>query len=100
MREAKEVLLLQTLQDHGKKKSFIYIVHIAVDTHTHCHMLVQLIGKKGREREEKTRRNKILKIAFFLGHTLKKPQHIHYLVHGRFSWSTFGLHLVKSPKAL
>ena len=29
-----------------------------------------------------------------------KNQHIHILVHGHSSWSTFGLHLVRGPKAL
>ena len=29
-----------------------------------------------------------------------KTQHIHFLVHGHSSWSTFGLHLVRGPKAL
>ena len=29
-----------------------------------------------------------------------KNQHIHFLVHDHSSWSTFGLHLVRCPKAL
>ena len=29
-----------------------------------------------------------------------KIQHIHFLVHGHTSWSTFDLHLVRGPKAL
>ena len=33
----------------------------------------------------------------FLGR-LKKNQYIHFLVHGRFSWSTFGLHLSEESK--
>ena len=28
---------------------------------------------------------------------IKKNQHLHFLVHGHSSWSTFGLHLVKGP---
>ena len=31
---------------------------------------------------------------------VKKIQHIHFWVHGHFSLSTFGLHLVRGPKAL
>ena len=31
---------------------------------------------------------------------IKKNQHIHFLVHGHFSWSTFGLHLIKGPETL
>ena len=30
----------------------------------------------------------------------KKNQHIHFLMHGHSSWSTFGIHLVRGPKAL
>ena len=33
----------------------------------------------------------------FLGHVSKKNQHIHFMVHGHSSWSTFGLHPVKGP---
>ena len=42
---------------------------------------------------------KVANITLF-GHIFKKNQHIHFSVHGHFSWSTFGLHLVKGPKAL
>jgi hypothetical protein len=35
----------------------------------------------------------------FLDIYLKK-QHIHFLMHGHSSWSTFGLNLVRGPKAL
>ena len=31
---------------------------------------------------------------------LKKKTHIYFSVHGYSSWYTFGLHLVKGPKAL
>ena len=40
------------------------------------------------------------KIAFFGQMYIKKNQHIHFLVHGHFSWFTFGLPLVRGPKAL
>ena len=35
-----------------------------------------------------------------LGHIFKINQHIHFLVHGHSSWSTFGLHLVRNPNTL
>ena len=42
----------------------------------------------------------LFKTALF-GHTLKKNQHVHFLVHAHSSWSTFGSHLTHSdPKAL
>ena len=51
----------------------------------------------------KTRKDKrMVKIDFFfsfLGDMLQK-WHIHVLVHGRASWSTFGLHLVRGPNTL
>ena len=53
-----------------------------------------------------TREDKrMVKLEFFFkttlfGHILQKNQHIHFLVHGHSSWSTFGLHLVRGPKAL
>ena len=49
----------------------------------------------------KTREEKIMiKLDFFFLTCVKKNQHIHNLVHGNSSWFTFGLHLVRSPKAL
>ena len=42
----------------------------------------------------------IFKISLF-GHIFFiKNQHIHFLVHGHSSWSSFGLHLMRGPKAL
>ena len=35
----------------------------------------------------------------FLGHILlNKNRHIHFLVHGHSSWSTYGVHLVRGPR--
>ena len=34
------------------------------------------------------------------GHILKKIQHIHFLLHGHFSWFMFVLGLVRGPKTL
>ena len=54
----------------------------------------------------KTREDKrMVKLEFFsfkttlLGH-VSKSKHIHFLVHGHSSWSTFDLHLVRGSKAL
>ena len=63
-------------------------------------------NKKWRQvkpREDKRKQNngqtfKKIKIVVF-GHILKN-QHIHFLVHGHSSWSTFSLHLVRGPKSL
>ena len=61
----------------------------------------------GREVEDKRRQKKIREWSnfnFFSTMTFwaytKKNQHIHSLVHGLSSWSTYGLHLVRGPKAL
>ena len=45
----------------------------------------------------------MLKLDFFEFPFLdiySKNQHIPFLVHGHSSWSTFGLHLVRGPKAM
>ena len=57
----------------------------------------------GREDEDKKRQENdqtlfCFKCLFWA--YLKKNQHFHFLVHGHSSWSTFGLHLVRGPKAL
>jgi hypothetical protein len=57
-----------------------------------------------REEKMKIREDRRLArlILFFktalFGH-ISKTRHIHFLVHGHFSWSTFNLHLVRGPKA-
>jgi hypothetical protein len=56
-----------------------------------------VMRKEGKKKGRISHVKKIPKTALF-GHTLKK-QHIHFLMHGHFSWSVFGLHLVKGPKA-
>ena len=38
-----------------------------------------------------------LKTSIF-GAYIKKNQHIHFLMHGYSSWSTFSLHLVRGPR--
>ena len=48
----------------------------------------------------------MIKIDFFPFQTtpfwncILKYKHVHFLVHGHSSWSTFNLHLVRGPKAL
>ena len=60
----------------------------------------------GREDEEKTREWSFIYLFSFplqnwpFGAYIYKKNHIHLLVHGHYSWSTFGLHLVKGLKAL
>ena len=50
----------------------------------------------------KTREDKMVKLEFFskLPFLKEKNQHIHFLVHGHSSLSTFGLNLVRGPKVL
>ena len=59
--------------------------------------------EKMKTSEEKAREYSNL-IFFFkttiFGHILKKISTFIFLVHGHSSWSTFGLHLVRGPKAL
>ena len=56
---------------------------------------------KRRWRQEKTKEwsnlNVFSKLLFF--DIYQKNQDIHFLVHGHSSWFTFGLHLVRDPKA-
>jgi hypothetical protein len=44
-------------------------------------------------------KNAVLRIfgVFLMIDNIKKIQHLHFLVHGHSSWSTFDLHLVKGP---
>jgi hypothetical protein len=53
-------------------------------------------GKKGRRSNMK----KNPKIALFEHVFSKNKQHIHFMVYGHLSWSTFVLHLVRGPKDL
>ena len=89
MGEAKEVLSLQMLGDHDKDMTFFFFF---------CQMFPKLQGKKGRKRGEGQTQRILPKLPFW--DIYIKDQHIHFLVHGHFSWSTFSLHLVKGPKAL
>ena len=54
-------------------------------------------------REDKKMVNLVFSFLFkntFFENKLEKNQHIHFLVHGHSSWSTFDLYLVRAPKAL
>ena len=53
--------------------------------------------EKMKTKEDKNN-GQTFKIALF--ELIWKKKHIHFLVRGHSSWSTFGLHLVRSPKAL
>ena len=52
---------------------------------------------KPKRRQENGQTWIFFKTTFF-GHVLKKNHHIHFLVHGHSSWSTFGLQLVRGPR--
>ena len=70
--------------------SFFLFTH--THTHTHFH------GYEERRGEGQTwfppHQNCLLWTNVY-----QKNQHIHSLMHGHFSWSTFGLHLVRGSKA-
>ena len=53
----------------------------------------------GREDKEKTIDQICFQKCPFWAH-MKKSQHIHFLMHGHFSWSMVDLHIVRSPTAL
>ena len=58
-------------------------------------------GKKKKERKSNMKNKKKKKFKTALFWTFKKKnQHIHFLVHGHFSWSMFDLRLVKGPRTL
>ena len=65
--------------------------------------LMNFFGAKNMKTREDKR---MVKLAFlflklpFLDIYYEKNEHIHFLVHGHSSWFTFGLHLVRGPKAL
>ena len=79
-----------------KKRAQVVILHFK---------WIFVFGKR-RWRQEKTRERSNLIVLIFFQNCIfwayfkKKNQHIHLLVHGHSSWSTFGLHLVRDPKAL
>jgi hypothetical protein len=61
------------------------------------------INHFGRREDEDKRMVKLDYSSFsrpsFLGYIIKN-QHIHFLVYGHSSWSTFGLHVVRGRKTL
>ena len=52
--------------------------------------------EEGEEKGWRSNKNKIPKLSYL--DIYLKNQHIHFLVHGHFFWSTFSLHLVRGPK--
>ncbi len=60
----------------------------------------------GREEKLKTREDKrMIKLDFFNDYKIafcayikKNNKHVHFLLHGRSSWSTFDLHLPRGAK--
>ena len=95
MGETKLVFLLQMLGDHGREM-LLYYIYIYIHIWPKNYILV--MRKEGKKEERWSNMKNNLKIDHF-GHTLKNKL-IHFLVRGHFSWSTFGLHLVKGPKPL
>ena len=75
-----------------KKMMFIFLFFFAKCFHGYKER--REVGGEKIKHEEKSQNCPFLDIY------ICKKQHIHFLVHGHFSWSTFGLHLVKGPKAL
>jgi hypothetical protein len=64
-------------------------------------LMIFLGEEKIKTREDKRMVKLYIFLSFiptFFGHILKKTQHIHFLMHGHSSWSTFGLHLVRTLK--
>ena len=59
----------------------------------------KLKTREDKRRQENGQTSIFFSILTFWAYT-KKNQHIHFLVHGLSSWSTYGLHLVRGPKAL
>jgi len=92
--KAKEVLLLQMSRDHGKKMLF---KHFSMFFSWGPNVFILM----RKEREKKGRWSNMKKSQNFLFWTyIKKNQHIHFLVHGHFSWSMLGLHIVRGPNVL
>ena len=56
---------------------------------------VVVIEGKREEEGEKVKHERNQKV-----YHNKNNQHIHFFMHGHSSWSTFGLHLVRGPKAI
>jgi hypothetical protein len=73
----------------GKKQG-----HVAKKGHCDDFFFKFWGGEDEDKRTQKEWSNLIFFPYFF------KIQHIHYLVVGHSSWSTFGLHLTRGPKAL
>ena len=64
---------------------------------------MKLCGKeKTKTRQDKriVKLEQKIEIALFEHKVFSGYQHIHFLVHGHSSWSTFGLHLVRRAQKL
>ena len=64
-----------------------------------CFLKPNVIVDKTKE-GEKVKHGKKIPMISFLGHDIKKNHHIHFLVRGHASRSTFSSHLVRGLKGL
>jgi hypothetical protein len=87
---------LQKPRNHGREMSFEH-------THTHTHIYIYIANYYYNQEERKEEGKKInIKIpqncSFW--NMIEKSQHIHFLVHGHSSRSTFGSHELGGQKTL
>ena len=91
VREAKDVLVLQMWSDHGREMSFYYF-------YLFLPKVTVVTRKQGEKKGRRSSMKEFPKLPS--SYIYLKKKHIHFLVHGHFTWSTFGLHLARGPKAL
>ena len=90
----------QNMYNPKNKISLFFLSSIAI-------MLAEIQGETKRKQEDKRSEDNrkqengqtlmFFKTALF-GYIYKENQHIHFVVHGHSSWSTFNLHLVRAQK--
>ena len=99
------IVMIQQVLWWEKQKSFSCCKSQGTMTRKCCFNNLFILGNHYCSQEERSKErgeNKTCKknLNFpFLG-IFKKNQHIHFLVHGHSSWSTFNLLLMKGPKSL
>ena len=81
--------------EHVQIESLIFFVKIVV--RRFAGHIFHTFNKKGRQVKPKRRQSFRERLGFWAC-IYKKNQHLHFLVHGHSSWSTFGLHLVRGPR--
>ena len=88
--------MLQKSRDHGREMPF-NILLICICIYGLPNVIV--VRERRQEEGERVKHEKTSQNCPY-GHIFEKNQHVHFLMHGQSSWSTFNLHLMGGPKSL